>query len=295
MTVNEVVVTAEKRETKLQDTPIAVTAFTADTIEKNRIEHLDDVAIRTPNVVYTQFSNQESYFSIRGTLINNNAAGWDDAVATFIDDVPTTGLGDVNPNLFDLQSIEVLRGPQGTLFGRNATGGVVIIRTQPPSFTPMAKVEGTYGSDNLVQLRGVFSGPLVADTLAGKIAISLDHRDDFIRNVTLHDKTAGVNQADVRGQLLWDVRSNLNVLFSADYLIDRSGGYPTKLTGNFIPASVPHPLLRSGDHQPGDQWRAGPRHCRALGAGDLERPVGDAHLDQRLPLRGWTVSQHHHR
>jgi iron complex outermembrane receptor protein len=239
VSVNEVVVTAEKRETKLQDTPIAVTAFTSDTIEKNRIEHLEDVATRTPNVVYTQFSNEESYFSIRGTLINNNAAGWDDAVATFVDDVPTTGLGDVDPNLFDLQSIEVLRGPQGTLFGRNATGGVVLIRTQPPSFTPMAKVEGTYGSNNLVQLRGVFSGPLVADTLAGKIAISLDHRDDFIRNVTLHDKTAGVNQADVRGQLLWDVKPNLNVLVSADYLIDRSGGYPTKLTGNFIPALFP--------------------------------------------------------
>ncbi|MEP6967615.1 MAG: TonB-dependent receptor [Pseudomonadota bacterium] len=290
VTVNEVVVTAEKRETKLQDTPIAVTAFTPESIEKNRIEHLDDVALRTPNVTYTQFSNQESYFSIRGTLINNNAAGWDDAVATFIDDVPTTGLGDVNPNLFDLSSIEVLRGPQGTLFGRNATGGVVIIRTQPPSFEPAAKVEGTYGSDNLVELRGVFTGPLIADKLAAKLAVNLDHRDDYIRNVTLHDETAGVNEGDIRGQLLWDVNANLNVLFSADYLIDRSGGYPTRLTGNFIPALFP---TLSYDPETTNQGINGSQHRDIAGLsarvtwngrmGTLTSISGFRYVDGRFP------------
>src|SRR5262249_41480813 len=98
--VAEVVVTAEKRETKLQETPIAETVMTTAQIEANHIVSLSDVAISVPNLTYTQFSTQESYFSIRGTLINNNAAGWDDAVATFIDEVPTTGLGDVNPDLF---------------------------------------------------------------------------------------------------------------------------------------------------------------------------------------------------
>lgn len=288
--VNEVVVTAEKRETKLQDTPIAVTAFTPEIIEKNRIEHLGDVALRTPNVIYTQFSNQESYFSIRGTLINNNAAGWDDAVATFIDDVPTTGLGDVNPNLFDLSSIEVLRGPQGTLFGRNATGGVVIIRTQPPSFEAGAKVEGTYGSDNLVELRGVITGPLVADKLAGKLAVNFDHRDGYIRNVTLHDETAGVNEGDIRGQLLWDVKANLNVLFSADYLIDRSEGYPTRLTGSFIPALFP---ALSYDPETTNQGINGSQHRDIAGLsarvtwngamGTLTSISGFRYVDGRFP------------
>src|SRR5215472_5577351 len=132
--VAQLTVTAERRETKLQETPVAVTVLTANKIEATRVVSLQDVAISVPNMTYTQFSTQESYFSIRGTLINNNAAGWDDAVATFIDDVPTTGLGDVNPNLFDLSSIEVLRGPQGTLFGRNATGGAIVINTLQPSF-----------------------------------------------------------------------------------------------------------------------------------------------------------------
>jgi iron complex outermembrane receptor protein len=230
-----VTITAEKRETKLQETPIAVTALTTHTIEANRIVSLQDVSLIVPNMTYTQFSTQESYFSIRGTLINNNAAGWDDAVATFIDEVPTTGLGDVNPDLFDLASIEVLRGPQGTLFGRNATGGAVLIRTIPPSFSFTAKFEATYGSYNLAEARGMITGPL-SDQLAGKLVFDFDHQDDYIHNVVLHDKTAGTDLFDVRGQLLWKPTDKVDVLFGADYLHDWSGGYPTRLLANFQPA-----------------------------------------------------------
>jgi iron complex outermembrane receptor protein len=233
-----VVVTALRRETKLQETPVAETAITTAQIEANHLVSLQDVAISVPNLTYTQFSTQESYFSIRGTLINNNAAGWDDAVATFIDDVPTTGLGDVNPDLFDLSSVEVLRGPQGTLFGRNATGGAVIIRSQPPSFTFQGKAEATYGSYNLVQLRGLVTGPL-SDTVAAKLVVDYQHQDPYINNVFLHDKTDGTDLADVRAQLLWRPTSKVDVLFSADYLHDWSGGYPTRLLGAFVPALFP--------------------------------------------------------
>src|SRR5882757_2255713 len=131
--LEEIVVTAEKRDTKLQETPIAISYISGNAIENNRITDLADVALRVPNLTYTQFSTQESYFSIRGTLINNNAAGYDEAVSTFVDDVPATGLGDNDPDLCDLAGIEVLRGPQGTLFGRNVTGGAVVIRTLAPN------------------------------------------------------------------------------------------------------------------------------------------------------------------
>jgi iron complex outermembrane receptor protein len=233
-TVAEVTVTALKRETKLQETPVAVTVLTAAAIETKRIVSLQDVAIRVPNMIYTQFSTQESYFSIRGTLINNNAAGWDDAVATFVDDVPTTGLGDVNPDLFDLASIEVLRGPQGTLFGRNATGGAVLIRTLPPSFNFEAKADVTYGAYNLAEIRGLITGP-INESLAGKLVVDYDHQDPYINNVVLHNKTNGTDFVDIRGQLLWHPNDKLNVLFGADYLHDWSGGYPTRLLGNFQP------------------------------------------------------------
>jgi outer membrane receptor protein involved in Fe transport len=130
----EIVVTAERRETRLQDTPIAVSAISGDTIQSERLVNLSDVAARIPSITFDQVNRSESFISIRGTTIGNDAAGIDQGVSVFIDDVPTTGFGDNSPDLYDLQSVEVLRGPQGTLFGRNVTGGAVLLRTLPPSF-----------------------------------------------------------------------------------------------------------------------------------------------------------------
>jgi iron complex outermembrane receptor protein len=234
-----VTVTAEKRDTPLQETPIAVTALTASTLEKNRIDSFSDLSLRVPNLTYTQFSPQEAYISIRGTLINNNAAGWDDAVTTFVDGVPTTGLGDQNPDLFDLSQIEVLRGPQGTLFGRNVTGGAIVLHTMPPSFDPDAKLRLSYGNYNAVQARGYLTGPLT-DTLAGKISLSVNHRDAFIDNTTLGGQTDGTDEYDLRGQLLWKAAPDLEVLVGADYMRDNSGGYPSRLQANFKPALFPN-------------------------------------------------------
>jgi iron complex outermembrane receptor protein len=199
--LEEVIVTAQKRDTKLEKTPIAVSAFTPDFIDRNRIQSLDDVALRTPSVTFMQINKGEAYISIRGTLVNTPGAGWDDSVTTFIDDVPMTGAGDNSPDLYDLKSIEVLRGPQGTLFGRNVTGGAIVIHTQQPSFEAQGKVEGTYGLDNLAQLRGLWTGPLVGHELAGKIVVDVKHRDDYLNNLTLHDKTFGDAVGSVRGQL----------------------------------------------------------------------------------------------
>jgi iron complex outermembrane receptor protein len=89
-----------------------------------------DIALRVPSVSFVQINNGESYISMRGTLINTPGAGWSDAVTVFIDDVPMTGMADDSPDLYDLKSIEVLRGPQGTLFGTNVTGGALVIHTQ---------------------------------------------------------------------------------------------------------------------------------------------------------------------
>ncbi len=160
--LEEVIVTAQKRDSRLEDTPVAVSAFTPESIERDRIQSLEDIALRAPSMSFVQFNKGEAYISIRGTLVNTPGAGWDDSVTTFIDDVPMTGAGDNSPDLYDLASIEVLApSPQGTLFGRNVTGGAIVIHTQQPSFDEQGKVEGTYGLDNLVQVRGLWTGPLI--------------------------------------------------------------------------------------------------------------------------------------
>ena len=239
-TLEEVVVTAQKRAGKLEDTPIAVSAFTPDSIERNRIQGIDDIALRTPSVTFVQLNKGEAYISIRGTLINTPGAGWDDSVTTFIDDVPMTGAGDNSPDLYDLTSIEVLRGPQGTLFGRNVTGGAIVIHTEAPGFTEQGKAEVTYGSDNLAQLRGLWSGPLVGDQLAGKITLDIKHRDDYLSNVTLHDKTYGDSVGNGRGQLLWVPSDDVRVLFSGDYTHDQSSGKIVRLSGSLEPSLYPN-------------------------------------------------------
>ncbi|MDB5482774.1 MAG: TonB-dependent receptor [Caulobacteraceae bacterium] len=184
-------------------------------------------------------NHAESFISIRGTTIGNDAAGIDQGVSVFIDDVPPTGFGDDSPDLYDLQSVEVLRGPQGTLFGRNVTGGAVLIRTLPPSFMMAGQGTFTYGSDNLMEGQAYVTGPLVADTLAGKIAVDLRRRDDWLRNITLHDKTYGENLGSVRGQLLWTPTSKVRVLLGGDYLDDTSSGKVQWLVGNFQPSLFP--------------------------------------------------------
>src|SRR6267378_4068042 len=235
-----VVVTAQKRKTKLGDTPVAVSAFTPEAIERDHIQGLDDVALRAPGVTFVQVIKGETYISIRGTLVNTPGAGWDDSVTTFIDDVPMTGAGDNTPDLYDLRSIEVLRGPQGTLFGRNVTGGAIDIHTEPPSFEPHGKAELTYGQDNLAQVRGLWTGPLWGNTLAGKVSADIKHRDDYLKNVTLHDKTYGDAIGNVRGELLWLPADDLKVSFSGDYTHDTSSGKIVRLSGSLEPSLYPN-------------------------------------------------------
>jgi iron complex outermembrane receptor protein len=239
-TLEEVIVTAQKRATRLEDTPIAVSAFTPDSIERNRIQGIEDIALRTPSVTFVQINKGEAYISIRGTLVNTPGAGWDDSVTTFIDDVPMTGAGDNSPDLYDLSSIEVLRGPQGTLFGRNVTGGAIVIHTDPPSFDERGKAEVTYGQDNLAQFRGLWSGPLAGNQLAGKITLDVKHRDDYLSNVTLHDKTYGDSVGNGRGQLLWEPSDSVRVLLSGDYTHDQSSGKIVRLSGSLEPSLYPN-------------------------------------------------------
>jgi iron complex outermembrane receptor protein len=235
----DIIVTAQRRDTRLQETPVAVSAISGTTIERERVLSIADVSTRVPSITFQRVNNSESFISIRGTTIGNDAAGIDQGVSVFIDEVPTTGFGDDNPNLYDLQSVEVLRGPQGTLFGRNVTGGAVLIRTLPPSFTPSARATVTYGSNNLMELQGFGTGPIVDGKLAAKVAVDLRRRDNFLTNVTLHNKTYGENVGSIRGQLLWTPASNVKVTLGGDYLDDTGAGKAQWILGNFQPSLFP--------------------------------------------------------
>jgi iron complex outermembrane receptor protein len=237
--LDEVLVTATRRETKLGDTPISMSVLTSDQIEHQRIVNFADVELAVPNFVFTQVTRQETYFSIRGTGVDNDTPGSDAGVSVFIDGVPRTGVHDTNPDLFDLQGVEVLRGPQGTLFGRNTTGGAVIIHTVAPSFQPLFKGQLTYGSDNLVEVNGLATGPIISNALAGKFSFLLHSRDGNVDNVLQNRENGREKSGSMRGQLLWTPLEDLRVVFAGDYLRDTSESRLGLLETTFVPSIFP--------------------------------------------------------
>ena len=245
--LEEIVVTAMRRPTLLERTPIAVTALSGEAIDRQHVEDFNNIATTTPSLVFTSLSRQESYPSIRGTSVGNDAPGSDLGVSMFIDDVPTTGVGDNDPNLFDLRSIEVLRGPQGTLFGRNVTGGALVVNTLPPDFTPAGKAELSYGNYNLAEGRGYVTGPLIDGTLAGKVTFDVRRQDGIINNVFLNDKTDSTRLWGTRAQLLWTPFEDFRVKAGVDYNSDTSPYKVSQLIGNFQPVSFPPLSYRPSD------------------------------------------------
>jgi iron complex outermembrane receptor protein len=133
--LEEIVVTATRRETSLSNTPISISALSATDIERDRVVTMDDVARMVPSLVYMPQSASETYLSIRGTSTIDDSTGTDQGVNMFVDDVVRTGIADLQPDLYDMERVEVLNGPQGTLFGRNSLGGTLSLYTKNPVFT----------------------------------------------------------------------------------------------------------------------------------------------------------------
>ncbi len=237
--LQEIIVTATRRETKLSDTPISMSVVTADQIENQRVANFADLEQSVPNFVFTQVTRQETFFSIRGTGVDNDTPGADAGVSVFIDGVPRTGVHDTTPELFDLQSVEVLRGPQGTLFGRNTTGGAVIMRTVAPSFDPTFKGQITYGNYNLVEVNGLATGPLISEVLAGKVSFLLHERDGYVDNVVQHREEGREKSVSTRAQLLWLPAEDVKVTFGGDYLRDTSQARLGLLETTFVPLLFP--------------------------------------------------------
>ena len=169
--LEEITVTAERREQSLQEVPIAVTAFSGDMVNEGGITRMEDVALRTPNFKMTSFNTAESQLYLRGIGSSLDGPASDPSVAVFIDDVYVGRPSGASTDLYDLERIEILRGPQGTLFGKNVVGGAISYHTARPTREFEGKLGFTVGNYELTVLQGLVSGPLT-DSLAGKLAFS---------------------------------------------------------------------------------------------------------------------------
>jgi iron complex outermembrane recepter protein len=214
---NEIVVTATKREQTLQDVPVAVTVASQARIERANIRDLKDIGALVPSLrVGERQSSAITNFFIRGFGNGANNVGIEPSVGVFIDGVYRSRTASQISDLPDIERIEVLRGPQSTLFGKNASAGIVSIVTQKPKFDFGGNVEASYGNFDALVLKGVVTGP-IADSLAASLSAGYNRRDGFAENLGTGNKMNDRNRWFVRGQLLFEPDSQLSVRIIADY------------------------------------------------------------------------------
>lgn len=214
---NEIIVTATKREQTLQDVPVAVSVTTAETIERAQIRDLKDLVSVVPSLrtADRQNSTNTSFF-IRGFGNGANNAGIEPSVGVFVDGVYRSRTASQIGDLPDVARIEVLRGPQSTLFGKNASAGVISIVTQKPKFDFGGNVEASYGNYNAIVVKGVVTGP-VSDGIAVSLAGGINKRDGYVKNLAIGTKISERDRWFVRGQVLFEPNSDLSIRLIGDY------------------------------------------------------------------------------
>ena len=214
--LEEIVITAERRAENLQEVPNAITALSNATIEQADIHDLTDIATRIPGLTFSPFSPGQNIVALRGASSNDDGAGTDNSVAVFVDDVYLGRVSNINPEMFDTERVEVLRGPQGTLYGKNTIGGAInVVSTRPNSEQFEGRLRVNLGNYKRRDLAGLITGPL-GNGWAGKASFSYRKRDGWVDNVFLNKKQKDDDVKAFRAQLLY-AGSDFEALLSADF------------------------------------------------------------------------------
>ena len=217
----EIVVTAQRQSERLQDVPIAVSAFSTEALEAQQIKTPSDLQLTLPNVTFTKTNFTGASFTIRG--IGDLCVGTtcDSATAIHLNGDPLFSTRLFETEFFDLERIEVLRGPQGTLFGRNATSGVVnVITAKPKLGTFEAAAEAEYGNYDSMKAKGMVNIPL-GDTMGLRVAGIYLNRDGYTKNEFLDTRIDDRDLYSVRGSLRWDPTEDTTIDLLASYFREK--------------------------------------------------------------------------
>ncbi|MAT94215.1 MAG: TonB-dependent receptor [Halioglobus sp.] len=179
--LEEVIVTAQKREQSLQDVPVAVTAFNAEMLEQSGVKDMFDLQVNAPSLIVGQTqTSTTTTFSIRGVFTSSQNFGLEPSVGLYVDGVYRARQGSMINNMVDVASVEVLRGPQGTLFGRNTPAGAIQLNSVAPDFEGTGFIEGTAGDYDLLGTSGAKSFTLIEDVLAVRATGFYMERDGYV-------------------------------------------------------------------------------------------------------------------
>lgn len=242
--LEEVVVTARKIEEPLQETPISMTVFTADQIEGFGFDDLSDIGRFSPNVVLDQGtgntgSSNNAQFFIRGVGQVDFLFTSDPGVGIYVDDVYLPRVTGSLLDLIDMERIEILRGPQGTLFGKNTIGGAIVIVSKKPEDDFNGNAVITVGSRDRLDAKGAVNIPLIDDQLSGRFSVSTRNQEGYVDRVLVGGKETGnVNSNAVRSQLLWTPGNDWQIQLSGDYTRSREEAIANELLEVNVDAPV---------------------------------------------------------
>ncbi|MBO9712121.1 TonB-dependent receptor [Sphingomonas sp.] len=215
----DIIVTAQRREERAQEVPIALSVLGGQELAQTGSSSVAKLQQLQPALQFYSSNPRNSAINIRGLgapfgLTND---GIEQGVGLYVDQVYIGRVGAATLDFVDVDRIEVLRGPQGTLYGKNTTAGAVNITTRAPSFQPEAKVELTGGNYQFFQLKTSLSAPIADDTLAVRLSTTLTKRHGTVDNVRTGEKLHKLDNIGVRGQLLWRPSNNLDFTLSGDF------------------------------------------------------------------------------
>jgi outer membrane receptor protein involved in Fe transport len=253
--VTEIIVTAQKRSQSINTVGMAITAVTGDQLKQQGVNTVADLVKIDPSFVFSQAQRGEPVYTIRGIGYNDFSLAATPTVSVYTDEAPyalpvmTKGAG------FDLDRVEVLKGPQGTLFGQNATGGAVNYIAAKPTSTLEASLEGGYASFGASNVNGFVSGP-ITDTLKGRIAFNIDNGGAWQRSDTRHDSLGAKDDQQARVLLDWTPTERLKVSANLNGWADRSDTQAGQEIGldlqtpkfaAFVPEVVDEPIAPKND------------------------------------------------
>lgn len=235
--LEEILVTARKTVESLQEVPIAINVISGDFLETARLDDVQDFLIRVPGVGFGQPFKSYTPIAIRGASTQDDSIGVDPNVSVFIDGVYVGSTTAIEFDLMDLERVEVLKGPQGTVFGRNTNGGVIHYVSRTPDEEFRAATSLTIGNDERVEVSGSISGQ-IADGVFGNVSLRTRNTGGYTENLHTGNSLGQEKVSTGRAKLRFAPSDALDIILSADLSVDQSFGTPRDFTGP-RPAGLP--------------------------------------------------------
>ncbi len=215
---NDIIVSARKTPETLQDTPLAVSVVTGEFLDRTGFTQVSEIVRFVPGIALSPLNTTRASGSkIRGLSTFSFSDGFESSVSTVVDGVVLGREAQGFSDFLDVKSVEIIKGPQGTLFGKNASAGVINIQTNDPAFTFGGSADATYGSFDEIKLRGTVTGPLAGDTLAFRLTGTYNKRDGVLENAIAGERD--LNDRDgysLRGKLLFRPNEDLKIVLTGD-------------------------------------------------------------------------------